>query len=222
MAYRIDYDVAWNGGRARGTRSVYDALRKIEVVLFAEDKVDDAGKADFSLFTLDPSNGEPISNATVNVTLVLENGQELSTATQTDEYGKANGSIDIPENSQGDATLKVSVAGNDVETVEEIAYVAPEDFITIEGFDADVAEELQERAREFLDRLAAENDACASTDGSHFETMSTWGKEGDTLKLDIDSKSHAAWTGGTQKILDKGRVSKFKKKFSNLLSAKKK
>ena len=60
------------------------------------------------------------------------------------------------------------------------------------------------------------------TDGSDFESMSTWGKEGDTLKLDIDSKSHAAWTGGTQKILDKGRVSKFKKKFSNLLSAKKK
>ena len=60
------------------------------------------------------------------------------------------------------------------------------------------------------------------TDGTDFETMSTWGKEGDTLKLDIDSKSHAAWTGGTQKILDKGRVSKFKKKFSNLLSAKKK
>ena len=28
------------------------------------------------------------------------------------------------------------------------------------------------------------------TDGSKFETMSTWGKEGDTLKLDIDPKSH--------------------------------
>ena len=40
------------------------------------------------------------------------------------------------------------------------------------------------------------------TDGSKFETMSTWGKEGDTLKLDIDPKSHSAWTGGTQKILD--------------------
>ena len=42
------------------------------------------------------------------------------------------------------------------------------------------------------------------TDGSHFETMSTWGKEGETLKLDIDSKSHPAWIGGSQKILDKG------------------
>ena len=60
------------------------------------------------------------------------------------------------------------------------------------------------------------------TDGSNFETMSTWGKEGDTLKLDIDSKSHSAWTGGTQKLLDKGRVSKFFKKFKNLRSAEKK
>ena len=54
------------------------------------------------------------------------------------------------------------------------------------------------------------------TDGSNFETMSTWGKEGDTLKLDIDPKSHSAWTGDSQKILDKGRVSKNNKKFGNL------
>jgi len=60
------------------------------------------------------------------------------------------------------------------------------------------------------------------TDGSQFETMSTWGKDGDTLKLDIDSKSHSAWIGGTQKVSDKGRVSKFNKKFSNLRSKEKK
>ena len=54
------------------------------------------------------------------------------------------------------------------------------------------------------------------TDGSKFETMSTWGKVGDTLNLDIDPKSHSAWTGGSQKILDKGRVSKYNKKFVNL------
>ena len=60
------------------------------------------------------------------------------------------------------------------------------------------------------------------TDGSNFETMSTWGKEGDSLKLDIDPKSHPAWIGGSQKILDKGRVSKFFKKFKNLRSAEKK
>ncbi len=49
------------------------------------------------------------------------------------------------------------------------------------------------------------------TDGSQFDTKSTWGKEGDTLKLDIDPKSHSAWIGGSQKILDKGRVSKKEK-----------
>ncbi|WP_370232951.1 transcription termination factor NusA [Hyphomonas sp.] len=58
-----------------------------------------------------------------------------------------------------DETLAQLLASEGFETVEEIAYVAPEDFITIEGFDEDVAEELQERAREFLERLAAENDA---------------------------------------------------------------
>ena len=56
------------------------------------------------------------------------------------------------------------------------------------------------------------------TDGSRFETKSTWGSEGDTLKLEIDSKSHSAWTGGKHKILDKGRVSKFNKKFQNFRS----
>ena len=60
------------------------------------------------------------------------------------------------------------------------------------------------------------------TDGSEFETKSTWGKEGDTLKLDIDSKSHPAWVGGSQKIMDKGRVSKFNKKFQNFRSENKK
>ena len=34
------------------------------------------------------------------------------------------------------------------------------------------------------------------TDGTEYLTRSTWGKEGDTLNLDIDPKSHPAWTGG--------------------------
>ena len=59
------------------------------------------------------------------------------------------------------------------------------------------------------------------TDGSQFETKSTWGSEGETLKLDIDPISHSAWTGGKQKILDKGRVSKFNNKFKNFRSEKK-
>ena len=58
------------------------------------------------------------------------------------------------------------------------------------------------------------------TDGSTFETKSTWGKDGDTLNLDIDPKSHSAWVGGKQKILDKGRVSKFNKRFQNFKTSK--
>ncbi|TAK48416.1 MAG: 50S ribosomal protein L31 [Xanthobacteraceae bacterium] len=56
------------------------------------------------------------------------------------------------------------------------------------------------------------------TDGSEFVTRSTWGKDGDTIHLDIDSKSHPAWTGGQQQLLDRGgRLSRFQKKFSGFI-----
>jgi large subunit ribosomal protein L31 len=56
------------------------------------------------------------------------------------------------------------------------------------------------------------------TDGTEYQTRSTWGKAGDKLNLDIDSKSHPAWTGGAQQMLDRGgRVSRFQKKFSGFL-----
>ena len=48
-------------------------------------------------------------------------------------------------------------------------------------------------------------------DGSEYQTRSTYGKEGDRLVLDIDSKTHPAWTGGDAKLMDRGgRVSRFK------------
>jgi large subunit ribosomal protein L31 len=56
------------------------------------------------------------------------------------------------------------------------------------------------------------------TDGTEYQTRSTWGKEGDTLNLDIDPKSHPAWTGGNAQLMDRGgRVSRFQKKFSGFL-----
>ena len=55
------------------------------------------------------------------------------------------------------------------------------------------------------------------TDGTTFRTRSTWGKEGDTLVLDIDPTAHPAWTGAGARLMDTGgRVSKFKKKFAGL------
>jgi large subunit ribosomal protein L31 len=56
------------------------------------------------------------------------------------------------------------------------------------------------------------------TDGTEFTTRTTWGKPGDTLHLDIDPKSHPAWTGGQQHLVDRGgRLSRFQKKFSGFL-----
>jgi large subunit ribosomal protein L31 len=52
------------------------------------------------------------------------------------------------------------------------------------------------------------------TDGTTFQTRSTFGKEGDTINLDIDPKTHPAWTGGNTQLVDRGgRVSRFKDKF---------
>ena len=54
------------------------------------------------------------------------------------------------------------------------------------------------------------------TDGTEYMTYSTWGKEGDVMRLDIDSISHPAWTGGQQRLMEGGQLDRFKKKFSNL------
>jgi large subunit ribosomal protein L31 len=60
------------------------------------------------------------------------------------------------------------------------------------------------------------------TDGTEFKTRSTYGKPGDSLRLDIDPKTHPAWTG-VQRLVDSGgQVAKFNKRFSGLgLAAKK-
>jgi large subunit ribosomal protein L31 len=55
------------------------------------------------------------------------------------------------------------------------------------------------------------------TDGTTFNTYSTYGAEGDTLTLDVDPKTHPAWTGQNQHLVDRGgRLSRFKKKFEGI------
>ena len=56
------------------------------------------------------------------------------------------------------------------------------------------------------------------TDGTSYKTRSTYGKEGAVLNLDIDPRTHPAWTGGTGAMLDRGgRVSRFNSKFAGFL-----
>ena len=60
------------------------------------------------------------------------------------------------------------------------------------------------------------------TDGTEFMTRSTLGAEGDTLNLDIDPKTHPAWTGGSQQLMDRGgRLSRFNSRFAGINFAKK-
>lgn len=54
------------------------------------------------------------------------------------------------------------------------------------------------------------------TDGSTFTTRSTYGSAGDTLKLDIDIKTHPAWTGVHRLVDSGGQLAKFNKKFKGL------
>jgi large subunit ribosomal protein L31 len=54
------------------------------------------------------------------------------------------------------------------------------------------------------------------TDGTTFETKTTWGKPGDEMRLDIDPKSHPAWLGGGQRLVDTGgQLSKFSKRYQS-------
>ena len=51
------------------------------------------------------------------------------------------------------------------------------------------------------------------TDGSSYKTFSTWCAPGDTLKLEIDPKSHPSWTGVPRLVDSGGQLAKFNKRF---------
>jgi len=54
------------------------------------------------------------------------------------------------------------------------------------------------------------------TDGTSYKTRTTWGAEGDVMKLDLDPLTHPAWTG-VHRLLDSGgQLAKFNKRFKNL------
>ena len=67
------------------------------------------------------------------------------------------------------------------------------------------------------------------TDGTVYETRSTWGSEGEMMTLEIDPLAHPAWTGGNQRLVDSGgqmldqggQVARFNKRFGGLSLTKK-
>ena len=58
-----------------------------------------------------------------------------------------------------DETLGQLLAAEGFASVEELAYVEPSELATIEGFDEDMAAEIQARAQDYLARIEAEHDA---------------------------------------------------------------
>lgn len=53
------------------------------------------------------------------------------------------------------------------------------------------------------------------TDGTTYTTYSTWGNPGDVLKLDVDTKSHPAWTGNNREVAKGDQVTKFNDRFGD-------
>ncbi|WP_404386157.1 50S ribosomal protein L31 [Caenispirillum salinarum] len=51
------------------------------------------------------------------------------------------------------------------------------------------------------------------TDGTEFKTRSTM--KGDSIRLDIDPKSHPAWTGVHRLMDTGGQLAKFNKRFAS-------
>lgn len=54
------------------------------------------------------------------------------------------------------------------------------------------------------------------TDGTQYKTRSTYGEAGAVLQLDIDPKTHPAWTGVHRLTDTGGQLAKFNKKFKGL------
>lgn len=68
------------------------------------------------------------------------------------------------------------------ETLEEVGYVAQDELASIEGFDDDTAQELQARAREFLEKQAEEQDEARKNAGVEDEVLEI---EGVTLAMAV-------------------------------------
>lgn len=59
------------------------------------------------------------------------------------------------------------------------------------------------------------------TDGTEIKTRSTYGKPGDRIQLDVDPKTHPAWTGQHRMVDRGGQLAKFNKRFAGLGGSKK-
>ncbi|MCC6621928.1 MAG: hypothetical protein IT385_11770 [Deltaproteobacteria bacterium] len=118
--YNLAYRVTWpNDGLARGSRSAFDALQKLSVLIMTEGTIELGRGGHVSLFVLDPATARPIPGATVDLVMTGADGQETSQRVVTDAAGQARGEL-APPATDGDVTLRIEVVGAGVTEVEEV------------------------------------------------------------------------------------------------------
>ncbi len=117
--YILSYDIKWKDGRATGTRSAFDALEKLQVLLLTENTAEAGTPQHISVVALDPATGKPIGDAQVAVGLTIA-GVTKTFSTSTDALGHAQIEVPIDEGALGEATLTVKVTGKGGTEVEDL------------------------------------------------------------------------------------------------------
>jgi N utilization substance protein A len=179
----IDPVGACVGMRGARVQAVVGELQgeKIDIIPWSPDPatfiVNALQPAEVSKVVLDPDEGRvevvvdesqlslAIGRRGQNVRLASQlTGWQIDIMTETEESERRQkemtertqlfmGALDVDE------MMAQLLAAEGFETVEDIAFISLEDLALIEGFNEELAEELQVRAREHLDRQAAEQDA---------------------------------------------------------------
>ena len=119
-AYLLTYEVSWKDGKASGTRSAFDALEKLQVVLMTETTLEAGTAQHVSLLALDPATAKPIGNAKVQLSFEVD-GKITRVDAVTDANGHAAAEVPVPADvTLGEARLTVKVTGQGVTEVEEL------------------------------------------------------------------------------------------------------
>jgi len=119
-AYILSYDVSWKNGKASGTRSAFDTLEKLQVLLMTETTLEAGVSQHVSLIALDPATNKPIGNAKVTLSFEVGGKTTLIEAV-SDANGHAQAEIPVPADATlGGAKLTVKVVAGGVTESEEL------------------------------------------------------------------------------------------------------
>jgi len=202
----IDPVGACVGMRGSRVQAVVNELQgeRIDIIPFTEDAatfiVNALQPAEVAKVVIDESN-DRIEVVVPDEQLSLaigRRGQNVRLASQlsgwaidilTEEQESERRQIEFKERSElfmtgldVDEMIAQLLVSEGFQTMEEVGYVALDDLTSIEGFDDETAEELQTRAREYLEKLAKEQDETRKAAGVHDDVLEI---EGVTLPMAV-------------------------------------